>query len=333
MGSDRYDTELRRQRLEKRKREVRRRVAVFGGCVVVVIVLAVSLGVRGHRRRLAAQELERGVKAVQACFVETFGDSEETVPVSAEKQAAGRKSFGAWVMDTYSGKREAILKRVRKGQISGQGIYEALGETMHVLRDRYDGKLDDAQTAKEQGIFLQDGKTDQAEVVIAGDLCFAEDGFVLDHYDTVNDLSQCISPEILQMSNDADIFYLNHEYCISDRGEPLEGKLYTFRAKPERMGLLKEMGTDLVSLANNHVYDYGRDAMMDTMDLLDQAEIPYVGGGRNSEEARRPVYFVVNGMKIGFVAATNAEIVFYTPKAETDSRGCWRPMILQNISR
>ena len=321
MGSDRYDTELRRQRLEKRKREVRRRVAVFGGCVVVVIVLAVSLGGRGHRRRLAAQELERGVKAVQACFVETFGDSEETVPVSAEKQAAGRKSFGAWVMDTYSGKREAILKRVRKGQISGQGIYEALGETMHVLRDRYDGKLDDAQTAKEQGIFLQDGKTDQAEVVIAGDLCFAEDGFVLDHYDTVNDLSQCISPEILQMSNDAVIFYLNHEYCISDRGEPLEGKLYTFRAKPERMGLLKEMGTDLVSLANNHVYDYGRDAMMDTMDLLDQAEIPYVGGGRNSEEARRPVYFVVNGMKIGFVAATNAEIVFYTPKAETDSPG------------
>lgn len=122
-------------------------------------------------------------------------------------------------------------------------------------------------------------------------------------------------------SNDADIFYLNHEYSISDRGEPLEGKLYTFRAKPERMGLLKEMGTDLVSLANNHVYDFGKDAMMDTMDLLDQAEIPYVGGGPNSEEARRPVYFVVNGMKIGFVAATNAEIVYYTPKAEADSPG------------
>ena len=188
MGSDRYDAELRRQRLEKRKREVRRRAAVFGGCVVVVIVLVVSLGIRGHRRRLAAQELERGVNAVQACFVKTFGDMEETVSVSAEKQADSRKSFGAWVMDTYSGKREAILKRVRKGQISGEGIYEALGETIHVLRDRYEGKLDDAQTAKEQGIFLQDGKTDQAEVVIAGDLCFAEDGFVLDHYDTVNDL-------------------------------------------------------------------------------------------------------------------------------------------------
>ena len=100
MGSDRYDAELRRQRLEKRKREVRRRAAVFGGCVVVVIVLAVSLGIRGHRRRLAAQELERGVNAVQACFVKIFGDMEETVSVSAEKQGDSRKSFGAWGMDT-----------------------------------------------------------------------------------------------------------------------------------------------------------------------------------------------------------------------------------------
>lgn len=321
MGSDRYDVELRRQRQENRKREVRRRVAVFVGCLAVVIVLAVSLGVRGYRRRVAAKELESGVKAVQACFEKSFSGSEEAVPVSAESGTAKKKSFGTWFMETYSGERGDILKRIQKGKISGEEIYAAVGETMHVLRDRYNGKLEDAGTARAEGIYLREGKADQAEVVIAGDLCFAEDGFVLDHYDTVNDLSQCIAPEILKTSNDADIFYLNHEYSISDRGEPLEGKLYTFRAKPERMGLLKEMGTDLVSLANNHVYDFGKDAMMDTMDLLDQAEIPYVGGGPNSEEARRPVYFVVNGMKIGFVAATNAEIVYYTPKAEADSPG------------
>ena len=53
------------------------------------------------------------------------------------------------------------------------------------------------------------------------------------------------------------------------------------------MKLLEEMGTDLVSLANNHVYDYGPEAMIDTMDLLDEAGIPYVGGGRNIEEAEK----------------------------------------------
>ena len=75
---------------------------------------------------------------------------------------------------------------------------------------------------------------------------------------------------------------------MSERGEPLEGKYYTFRAKPERMALLEEMGTDLVSLANNHIYDYGEEAMVDTMDYLKEAGIPYVGGGRDLKEAERP---------------------------------------------
>lgn len=161
----------------------------------------------------------------------------------------------------------------------------------------------------------------RAEVVIAGDLCFAEDGFVLDHFDEVGELDECISPEILDVTNGADVFFLNHEYAISDRGEPLAGKYYTFRADPERISLLKQMGTDLVSLANNHVYDYGAEAMLDTADLLDEADILYMGGGRNIDEAKRPVFFDVNGIKVGFVGASNAEKMRYTPQAEDDFPG------------
>lgn len=161
----------------------------------------------------------------------------------------------------------------------------------------------------------------RAEIAIAGDLCFAEDGFVIDHFDEVGKLDECISPEILDVTNSADLFFLNHEYAISDRGEPLAGKYYTFRANPDRMDLLKQMGVDLVSLANNHVYDYGADAMLDTVELLQQAGIAYVGGGRNIEEAMRPVFFDINGIKVGFVAASNAEKMRYTPQAEDDSPG------------
>ena len=121
--------------------------------------------------------------------------------------------------------------------------------------------------------------------------------------------------------DESGLFCLNHEYCISERGEPLNGKLYTFRAQPQRMQLLSEMGTDLVSLANNHVYDYGEEAMLDTAGYLENAGIPYVGGGRNKEEADRPVYFIINGIKIGFVAASNAEKTKYTPAAKEDSPG------------
>jgi poly-gamma-glutamate synthesis protein (capsule biosynthesis protein) len=124
--------------------------------------------------------------------------------------------------------------------------------------------------------------------------------------------------------NQTDIFYINHEYCISDRGAPLSGKYYTFRAKPERMELLKQMGTDLVALANNHVFDYGKDALIDTTKLLQKAAIPYVGGGIDIEEAKRPVYFIVNGMKIGFVGASNAEKLRYTPQPTEDTPGILR---------
>ena len=85
----------------------------------------------------------------------------------------------------------------------------------------------------------------------------------------------------MQITNESDLFYVNHEYTISDRGNPLAGKYYTFRAKPERMSILKEMGTDIVSLANNHVYDYGEEALLDTVDLLEKTGIPYVGGEKN----------------------------------------------------
>lgn len=118
-----------------------------------------------------------------------------------------------------------------------------------------------------------------------------------------------------------DIFFLNHEYAISDRGEPLDGKYYTFRADSERMDLLEQMGVDLVSLANNHVYDYGENAMLDTMDMLDGAGIRYVGGGRNLDEAKTPVYMEVNGLRIGFVGASNAEKMRFTPQVEEDSAG------------
>ena len=205
---------------------------------------------------------------------------------------------------------------------------------MHVLSDDYQGLLKDEDTAKANGIYVKGHENasgaragdkssgeDAVTVTVAGDLCLEEDGFVIDKYDEVNDLEACISPEILDITQNADVFYLNHEYTVSNRGEALAGKLYTFRAKPERMALLEEMGTDLVSLANNHIYDYGEEGMLDTLHYLDEAQIPYVGGGRNIGEAGRPVYFIINGMKIGFVAASNAELTLYTPAAGEDSPG------------
>jgi len=162
---------------------------------------------------------------------------------------------------------------------------------------------------------------DYVSFLFAGDVCLEEDGFVIDYYDEVGgDLTQCVSPYLLERMRSADIFMLNHEYSISDRGSRLE-KYYTFRANPSRMNILKEMDVDIVSLANNHVYDYGYDAFEDTLRLLDENGIRRVGAGMNLAEAEQVQYFEVNGIKIGVVSASRAEKYVITPQAKENEPG------------
>ena len=321
MEKNRYSRKYREEVRIRRAKQVRRQLAVLGGCVLFVVLVLIVLFVGIYQRSQEKKQRETVKAALERCYEAYATEKEISVPAADMQQE--QSAFADWLLKEYPKQAEgALLEKAEKGKLTEADIYEATGETMQVLSDRRKGYLEDEQTAREHQIYLRDGREKSlAEVMIAGDICFAEDGFVLDYYDQAGDLAQCISPEILELTENTDVFYLNHEYCVSERGESLEGKLYTFRAKPERTDLLEEMGTDLVSLANNHVYDYGEEAMLDTLDYLDEDGIPYVGGGRNKEEADRPIYFIVNGIKIGFVAATNAEIVYYTPAATETSPG------------
>lgn len=162
-------------------------------------------------------------------------------------------------------------------------------------------------------------------VCFAGDINLNETGDMIRLLDEQEaGISGCISQELLEHMNDADIMCLNNEFTYSTRGEPLPNKLYTFRANPERVAILQEMGVDIVKLANNHVYDYGEEAMLDTLDTLDAAGIAYVGAGRNLKEAMEPVYVELDGKKIAFVAASRAEKMKMTPQATEDSPGILR---------
>lgn len=323
---------------QKRKRQRVIIVGIIGLVVIVAIIVAVSMKISKNAGQTAtenaakakaekeAQELqlkrEENAKALlEECYVSVLPEDASVLVSNTYEE-----TFSEWFFANYGDDiAEKLMTAADDGDLTGTEIYALVGESLHVLADRYHGLLNDDGTAAKNNIYIREGKAEnEVEITIAGDLCLEEDGFVLDHYDTVNDLTKCISPEILEITNQSDIFYLNHEYCISDQGAPLEGKYYTFRANPERMSILEQMGTDIVSLANNHVYDYGKNALLDTADLLEETGIPYVGGGRDIEEAKRPIYFIVNGIKIGFVGASNGEKNKYTPQATEDSPGILR---------
>ncbi len=156
-----------------------------------------------------------------------------------------------------------------------------------------------------------------------GDLSFA-DGIATTTYmdQQMNGIADCFSDELLYEMKSADILMINNEFAYTNRGQALAGKAYTFRGDPNRVSLLEELGVDVVSLANNHVYDYDQTGLLDTLDTLNGASMPYVGAGRNLEEARKPVYFIVGGRKIAIVAATQIErTLSYTKEATADSPG------------
>ena len=138
------------------------------------------------------------------------------------------------------------------------------------------------------------------------------------------DLTRCISPELLKIMNDADITVINNEFTYTTRGTALVGKAWTFRAKPESVSLLHEMGVDIAILANNHAYDYGEVSLTDTMETLKNAGIDYVGAGYNLEEAKRAVYKTIQGKTVAFVAASRAEKNIKTPMATETKPGILR---------
>ena len=102
-----------------------------------------------------------------------------------------------------------------------------------------------------------------------------------------------ISQELVEEMNKADIFMLNNEFAYSTRGSEILEKSYTFRAHPKRVNILKEMGVDIVSLANNHALDFGREALEDTFATLEEAGIDYVGAGANMDRAKAPIYYTI----------------------------------------
>ena len=80
------------------------------------------------------------------------------------------------------------------------------------------------------------------------------------------------------------------------------------KASPECIRFYKELGVTAVGLANNHIQDFGAEGVLDTLKLFAEAGIKTVGGGRNLDEARRPlVHQFLNGKRLGIIAMAERE--------------------------
>ena len=160
----------------------------------------------------------------------------------------------------------------------------------------------------------------------AGDICLADNYIPMQHLAAIGseDISDGIDPRFIEIMKGMDQMWINNEFVYSRRGEPLPTKMWTFCGDPDNVSYLKDLGVDIVGLANNHTFDFGEVSFLDTLETLEKAQIPYVGAGRDIEQAAAPVYLEADGFKIAYVAASRAEYTIYTPEAaETEPGILW----------
>lgn len=197
--------------------------------------------------------------------------------------------------------------------------YQATGQSIHVLWDSYCRQTGISYYQTRRTRVLDTGGK-AAKFVFTGDIGMGENLATTNYLDLCeNGLSDCFSADLLSEMKGADVLTINNEFPYTDRGTPIPDKAYTFRARPERVKELEKIGVDLVSIANNHVFDYGDEGIQDTFTTLEQAGLPYIGAGRNIEDASEPYSFIACGRKIAICSATQIERSSHYTQEATDT--------------
>jgi len=115
--------------------------------------------------------------------------------------------------------------------------------------------------------------------------------------------------DILPLFTSADLRLINLECVVSEGGQPWNfmNKPFHFRAHPRAIEILQAARVDCATLANNHVLDYGHDALRDCLNFLDRGEIQHAGAGTDRDEALAPAFLDRPPARIAVIALTDNE--------------------------
>lgn len=137
------------------------------------------------------------------------------------------------------------------------------------------------------------------KLIVAGD--FYPNKRVTDYL--INTCSDgAINPQLSRVLHDSDYSLVNVECAITgDDALPIKKVGPTLKASPEVTKVLKNCGFNAVTLANNHVLDYGAKGLSDTIDSFSKLGIDYVGAGLSYQEAVKPLIKTINGETIAII--------------------------------
>jgi poly-gamma-glutamate capsule biosynthesis protein CapA/YwtB (metallophosphatase superfamily) len=144
-----------------------------------------------------------------------------------------------------------------------------------------------------------------------------------------------VGDDVVAVAREADLFVLNLECCISERGRrwPDPHKPFFFRAPPAATEVLRRLGVDCVTLANNHALDFGAEALLDTFEHLRTARIAWAGAGADREQARGPALLEARGFRLAVLGCSDhpAEYAAGTASAGIAYGLDWLPEAIRGV--
>lgn len=135
--------------------------------------------------------------------------------------------------------------------------------------------------------------------------------------------------ELIPITRQYDFSILNFECPISEDGEkPITKHGPALRTSSKILDSLKYAGFGIVTTANNHIFDFGENAMLGTLDKLDAAGIRHVGTGNDLRDASKILYVEKDGKQLAIINCCETEFSIAGPNSPGAS-----PMDIVEISR
>lgn len=166
--------------------------------------------------------------------------------------------------------------------------------------------------------FKHVGTRDKQDIFcFAGDIILAERPRVA--YDK-GGIDAIVDKGIRLLFENSDLNIANLECCITDEAVNRAEKEWTFALPTKYVNAIKEAGIKLLTLANNHILDFGTDALLNTIKVLDDNNIFHIGAGENIREASKIYIKEIEGKRYAFIGAS-AVIPHENWKANEDRAG------------
>lgn len=147
-------------------------------------------------------------------------------------------------------------------------------------------------------------------IVAVGDVALPE-GPVYGPYS--RGFEQHLHPDVAAVCAEKDFSIADLECTLYSSNEPISKFGPTLHATPKSLDVIRDGHFDAVTLANNHILDYGEASMFQTRDACEKAGIRTVGIGRSLEDSGRPLVFTHGELRVAIIAITEEEFSCATP--------------------